>query len=95
MLRSGRKHSGSLAVLHLSRTQSAARFGIAVGRRSAKSAVVRNSIKRRARELFRRHALKRARFDVVVTLTPRFQPNAVEPLMIELAQLMDRANESS
>ena len=92
LLRSPRKHSGSLAVLHLARTNAPARFGIAVGRRSAKSAVQRNAIKRRARELFRRHPLKRSRLDVIVTLTSRFEPKRIDLLMIELAELMDRAN---
>jgi ribonuclease P protein component len=92
LLRSPRKHSGSLAVLHVTRAVSSARFGIAVGKRSAKSAVQRNLIKRRARELFRRHPLKRSRLDVVVTLTHRFEPRQVDLLMVELSQLMDRAN---
>jgi ribonuclease P protein component len=93
LLRSSRKHSGALAVLHVARTGSPARFGMAVGKRSAKSAVQRNLIKRRARELYRRHPLKRSRLDIVVTLTPRFEPQHIDMLMIELKQLMDRAND--
>ena len=93
LLRGGRKLSGSLAVGHLARsTAPHSRFGISVGRRAAKSATQRNRIKRRARELFRRHALKNAPVDLVVTLTSRFDLTHMDLLMKELAQLMDRAH---
>ncbi len=95
VLRSAKKHAGALAVLHLLRGSTASRFGIAVGRRSAKLAVVRNRIRRRARELFRRHPLKQSRVDVVVTLTHRFEPALVDKLLVELAELFDRANAAS
>jgi ribonuclease P protein component len=64
-----------------------ARFGISVGKRSAKSAVQRNRIKRRARELFRRHGLKQSKADLVVTLTSRFDISHIDQLMTELAGL--------
>jgi ribonuclease P protein component len=62
-----------------------------VGKRSAKSAVQRNRIKRRARELFRRHGLKQSKADLVVTLTSRFDISHIDQLMTELAGLLDSA----
>lgn len=92
LLRGGRKLSANLAVLHIAPgATSAARFGISVGKRSAKSAVDRNRIKRRARELFRRHSLKHAKADVVVTLTSRFDIAQLDTLMVELATLFESA----
>ena len=96
VLRGARKLSGNLAVLHLARGATPqSRFGISVSRRAARSAVDRNRVKRRARELFRRHELKRAQVDVVVTLTSRFDLAHVDQLLQELAQLMDRARAPS
>jgi ribonuclease P protein component len=94
VLRSPRKHSGSLAVLHIARTPAASRFGIAIGKRSAKQAVERNQVRRRAKELFRRHGLKQSKVDVVVTLTHRYKPALLDALMTELAELFDRASSS-
>jgi len=92
LLRNAHKLSGTLAVAHVAAAPgSASRFGISVGRRAARSAVERNRIKRCARELFRRHALKQVPIDLVITLTPRFAPDQTANLMHELAGLMDRA----
>jgi len=92
LLRGPRKYTGKYAVLHVSPAVTpAGRFGISVGRRTAKLAVQRNYIKRRAREVFRRHELKGSSVDVVLTLTPRFAPALVGELAVELGELMDRA----
>lgn len=92
VLRAGRKLTGSYAVVHVApAATSSARFGISVGKRSAKLANHRNLIKRRAREVFRRHDLKNARVDLVVTLTSRFGMDHVEQLMVELGGLLDSA----
>lgn len=68
-----------------------ARFGISVGKRAAKSSVERNRIRRKAREAFRRHALKRSPVDLVMTLTSRFTPALTDALVQEFCELMDRA----
>jgi ribonuclease P protein component len=92
LLRSPRKFSGKLATLHVSPAlTSAARFGLSVGRRAARLAVQRNYIKRRAREVFRRHELKLAPLDLVVTLSSGFAPARVDDFVAELRELMDRA----
>ena len=93
LLRSPRKFTGKLAILHVSPAVTpAARFGLSVGRRAARQAVQRNYIKRRARDAFRRHALKQDPLDVVVTLTARFAPPLVEEFVTELRELMDRVH---
>jgi ribonuclease P protein component len=92
-LRSPRKFTGKLAILHVSpAVTSAARFGLSIGRRASRLAVQRNYIRRRAREAFRRHDLKYGRMDVVVTLTTQFSPPLVDEFVLELGALMDRAH---
>ena len=92
LLRSPHKFPGKLAILHVSpAVTAAARFGLSVGRRAARQAVQRNYIKRRAREVFRRHELKLAPLDLVVTLSAAFAPALVEEFVAELRELMDRA----
>lgn len=92
ILRSPRKFRGTLAVLHVASTPSpAARFGISVPKRAAKAATCRNRIKRRARELFRRHPLKQAGLDLVVTLSTTFKVAQSDAFIEELSRLMDEA----
>jgi ribonuclease P protein component len=92
LLRSPRKFAGTYAVLHVApATTAAARFGISVGRKAAKLSLQRNRIKRRARETFRRHAIKQFPVDLVLTLTTRFDAAHLDALILELTDLMDRA----
>jgi ribonuclease P protein component len=92
LLRSSRKFAGTYAVLHVApATTPVARFGISVGRKAAKLSVQRNRIKRRARETFRRHAIKQSPVDLVLTLTSRFDAAHLDALIVELTDLMDRA----
>ena len=93
LLRGSRKFTGQLAILHVApAVTQAGRFGLSVGRRAARLAVQRNYIKRRARDVFRRHGLKQAPLDVVVTLTARFAPALVDEFVAELRELMDRVH---
>ena len=92
LLRSPRKFAGTYGVLHVGpATTAVARFGISVSRKAAKLSVQRSRIKRRARETFRRHAIKQSPVDLVLTLTSRFDPAHLDELIVELADLMDRA----
>ena len=91
LLRSPRKFTGTYAVLHVAPgTAPASRFGVSVGRRAARRSVDRNYVKRLARDTFRRHAVKQAHLDVVVTLTARFEPGQTVAFVRELAELLDR-----
>jgi ribonuclease P protein component len=49
----------------------ASRFGVAVTKRVAKLAVVRNAIKRAAREAFRKHPVKLSGLDLVLVVNRR------------------------
>jgi ribonuclease P protein component len=92
VLRSPRKIRGRYAVLHLAqRRTEASRLGIALTRRLVPSALHRNRIKRQVREAFRRHALKRAGLDCVVTLRERFDPKTAPELIAEIRALFDQA----
>jgi ribonuclease P protein component len=92
VLRGSRKLRGRLAVLHIVPGQvSISRLGIALTRRLVPAARDRNSVKRLARELFRRHALKRSGLDCVVALRERFEDAHMDALREELSQLFEQA----
>jgi ribonuclease P protein component len=92
VLRGSRKLRGRLVVLHVaSRPMDASRLGIALTRRLVPAAHDRNGVKRMARELFRRHPVKRAGLDCVIALRERFAPAHATALRDELAQLFDQA----
>jgi ribonuclease P protein component len=95
ILRGARKLRGSHAVLHVSPGRpGASRFGIAVTRRHVRSAVDRNLVKRKLRETFRRHGVKRAGLDLVVTFRAPF--DARDPAVFdEVRKLFDRAGDAA
>jgi ribonuclease P protein component len=91
-LRSPRKLRGPALLLHVAAGRPGeSRLGVAITKRLTRSSVDRNRMKRIVREVFRRHGVKTAGLDLV--LSPR-QPftSAVESAWIaELQDLLDRA----
>jgi len=93
ILRNARKFRGPHAVLHVSPGKPGiSRFGIALARRQVPSSVQRNRFKRVLREAFRRHPVKLAGFDLVVSLRARVEPSAEGELVSEVLALLDQAN---
>jgi ribonuclease P protein component len=91
-LQGGRKVRGRFAVLHLApRAGSPSRLGVALTRRLVPSAVQRNQVKRLVREAFRRHGLKAAGFDCVITLRSRLAPAERAAAIEEISGLLDQA----
>jgi ribonuclease P protein component len=75
VLRGSRKVRGRFAVIHAAPGKgNIARLGLALTRRLVPSAVHRNLVKRLVRETFRRHAIKKAGLDCVVSLRERSMP---------------------
>lgn len=96
VLRGSRKVRGRLAVLHVTPgQQDISRLGVALTRRLVPSALERNRVKRLARELFRRHALKLSGLDCVVALRERFDARQAAALRDELSALFDQAARSA
>ena len=92
ILRNPRKFRSPHAVLHVTAGKPGiSRFGIALARRQAPLAVQRNRVKRALREAFRRHAVKRAGFDMVVMLRSRFERDEEPALVLEVVSLFDQA----
>jgi ribonuclease P protein component len=92
ILRSPLKWRGERVVVHVAAGQpGVSRIGTALTRRHAPSSLLRNRLKRVVRELFRRHALKRAGLDVVVSLRQRVSFADAPALRAEIGQLLDRA----
>jgi ribonuclease P protein component len=91
ILRNPRKLRSPHAVLHVSAGRPGiSRFGIALARRQAPSAVQRNRFKRALREAFRRHEVKHAGLDLVVSLRGRFAREEEPELVREIVALLDR-----
>lgn len=91
VLRSPRKLRGRIVVLHaLPGRPGCSRLGIALTRRLVASALERNRVKRAVRELFRRHPVKQAGFDCVVSLRERWMAARLPELRADVAELFDR-----
>lgn len=91
VLRGSRKIKGSLAVVHVVAARSqTSRLGIALTRRLVPRSTDRNSVKRLVREAFRRHPLKKAALDCVVSLRQRFDAACLPALRSEIGSLFDR-----
>ncbi len=91
VLRGSRKVRGRLAVLHvLAGRGQCSRLGIALTRRLVPSSLDRNRVKRLVREAFRRHPVKCAGIDCVLTLRQKFDPATEAELRMEVGALLDR-----
>ena len=66
-------------------------MGIALTRRLVPTSVQRNRLKRGLREAFRRHPVKRAGLDIVVTLRMRLAPNLEAAFTEEVVSLFEQA----
>ncbi|HET9577540.1 MAG TPA: ribonuclease P protein component [Usitatibacter sp.] len=92
VLRGSRKLRGRLAIMHVVPAPSqASRLGVALTRRLVPAALDRNRVKRLAREVFRRHAVKRSGLDCVIALRERFDAAQTPALRDEIRELFDQA----
>ena len=90
-LRGSRKIKGRLAVLHaVAGPGPGSRLGIALTRRLVPSSLERNRVKRIVRETFRRHVIKNAGYDCVITLREKLPAAAAAELRDEVRSLFDR-----
>jgi ribonuclease P protein component len=91
VLRGSRKLRGRLAVIHVAPgREGESRLGLALTRRLVPLSVDRNRLKRLVRETFRRHIVKCAGFDCVVTLRGRFDSSQAAPMVEEISSLLDQ-----
>ena len=91
VLRSPRKLRGRYAILHvLDRPGHPSRLGIALTRRHIPDATHRNRVKRLLREVFRRHPVKLAGLDCVVTVRERLGEGDAARLGGEVRAFFDR-----
>ena len=91
VLRSSRKFRGRFAILHVAPGRAgASRLGIALTRRLVPHSVDRNRVKRLVRDTFRRHLVKHAGLDCVVSLRERFDAAQAGPLFAEIHNLFDQ-----
>jgi len=91
LLRGARKARGELAVVHAGIGRpGASRLGIALTRRLVPLATDRNYVKRLVREAFRRHRVKTAGIDCVVTLRGKWRSSDARPFATEIRALFDQ-----
>lgn len=93
ILRNSRKIRSPHAVLHVSPGPAgASRLGVALSRRLVPSAVERNRVKRVVRDLFRRHPVKHAGLDIVISFRLPVDARA-RAFRDEIAALLDQARQ--
>ena len=91
VLRGPRKLRGRFAILHVAPGRAGqSRLGVALIRRLIPRSVDRNKVKRLVRDAFRRHGVKHAGLDCVVSLRERFDAANAEPLFAEIGILFDQ-----
>ena len=91
VLRGSRKVKGSFAVVHaIGARGETSRLGIALTKRLVPRSTDRNCVKRLIREAFRRHPVKKAALDCVVSLRERFDAASLPDLRTEITSLFDR-----
>ena len=91
VLRGPRKIKGRLAVLHAVAARGPeSRLGIALTRRLVPTSLERNRVKRIVREAFRRHGVKHAGYDCVITLRGKLAAADLPVLRSEIVTLFDR-----
>jgi len=92
VLRSPQKVRGALATVHVALGRPGiSRLGIALTRRLVPTSVQRNRVKRLVRELFRRHPVKQAGLDLVVSLREKLAAGGVEKLDSDVRSLFNEA----
>jgi len=91
VLRSSRKIRGRLAVIHAAQGRAGiSRLGVALTKRFVPDSTDRNRVKRLARETFRRHSIKGAGLDCVLTLRGRIDTEDDAILAAEFRALLDQ-----
>ncbi len=91
-LRSPRKIRGTDLLLHVAAgAPGASRLGVSAPKRFARRAVVRNRLKRLAREAFRRHPVKEAGLDLVLALRGPLAEGGEQAWLAAVRGLLDRA----
>lgn len=73
-------HGGQFALHYRSNAMSAARLGLVIPKKQARSAVLRNAIKRQARECFRQRQADLPAFDLILRLARPSAARAGDPV---------------
>jgi ribonuclease P protein component len=95
VLRSPRKLRGKLAVIHvLAARTPASRLGIALTRRLVPLSVDRSRVNRLVRDAFRRHVVKHAGYDCVVSLRGKYDATQASAIAAEIRQLFDQLTQT-
>jgi ribonuclease P protein component len=91
VLRGSRKLRGRFAIVHVAPGLAGqSRLGVALTRRLVPNAVDRNRVKRLVRDTFRRHGVKHAGLDCVVSLRERYHAANAAPVLEEIRTFFDQ-----